>query len=58
MKKVEKMEALLSDYLNRPVWLVKRQGGYIVQDIATGNFEDKFFFKNLAEVEEYTQADK
>lgn len=58
MKKVEKMEALLSDYLNRAVWLVKKNGGYIVQDIATGNFEDRYFFKNLAEVEEFTQMDK
>ena len=58
MKKIEKMEALLSDYLNRAVWLVKKNGGYIVQDIATGNFEDRYFFKNLAEVEEYAQADK
>lgn len=57
-KKIEKIEALLSDFLNRPVWLVKRNGGYIVQDIATGNFEDRFFFKNLAEVEEFIQADK
>jgi len=58
MKKVEKMEALLSNYLDRAVWLVKKNGGYIVQDIATGNFEDKYFFKNLAEVEEFTQMDK
>lgn len=58
MKKVEKMEALLSDYLNRAVWLVKKNEGYIVQDIATGNFEDRYFFKNLAEVEEFVQADK
>lgn len=57
-KKIEKIEALLSDFLNRPVWLVKRNGGYIVQDIATGNFEDRYFFKNLAEVEEFIQADK
>ena len=35
-----------------------KNGGYIVQDIATGNFEDRYFFKNLAEVEEFTQMDK
>ena len=53
MKRIEKTEALLSDYLNRAVWLVKKNGGYIVQDIMTGAFEDRYFFKNLSEVEEF-----
>lgn len=53
MKRIEKVEIILSDYLDRAVWLVKKSGGYTVQDIATGNLEGKFFFKNLAEVEEF-----
>jgi len=60
--KVDKMAERLGDCLGYGVWLVKRRGGYEVQEVATGNFisdncGENLRFKNLSDVKGYIEEE-
>lgn len=58
MKRIEKTENKLGNYLGYPLWLVKINGAYRVQKMATGEIVDNYrlFFKNLKEVENFVDG--
>lgn len=59
MKRIEKVESMVSNALNYPVWIIKEGKEYKIQKINDGSFLTQYnktlLFKNLNEIIKYIE---